>query len=714
MNGHTNGTNGVIGSRGRKGLVDIIASDTRCTWNRKIENTEMDKFRAVINKKYDLKLRNYWDLHAWSVKNYQKFWEEMWNYYGIIHSKPYTEIYSCVIQPRGLLAKAFYSCLMSFRKADSKQNKGAKNGKGFIDIDWFSGARLNYAENILRYRNGDTAIICVDEEENEEYITYAELYEEVERYAAAFRKSGLQMGDRVACYMCNVKEAVYAYLAALSIGALWGGPLPFYGDKAASKIIRPMLPKFLFTVDRFLDLKKEKNLMQNIPTIVKDLDCLEKIVIVPSKKETLSIDIKQLDPRCIFLEDFLKVGRNPDGSVPTLTFEQLPANYPICINFTSGTTGQPKGLVHSCSSLLPLFRDFNLHYNLVKGDVVLTPYPVGWNLWNLFIANIALGVTILLYNGCPFYPEAGFWEVIDKYKVAYTFLATSVVDKMEKNDVVPGPDCKLEHLKMLTVGASPVKLQNFDFLLNRVKSDMFVNCLYGATEVIGVFSGFDWNTPVYSAEIQAPALGVDWKCFDAEGNSVIGQKGELVICTPNPSFPVGVWNDVKGRKLEELYLTKYPGVWCQNDECWIDPNTRGMVIIGRSDDVLNPNGERFGAADIYYAIHTMEELQDYICIGQDNLDGDQRVVLFVKMKNGFKYNEEFAKKVQKQVETQLTEEHVPALVLEVQDIPYNLNGKKMERLLKTIIQTNEIPETNNIKNPECLKAYVNIPELQGY
>ncbi|CAL1286789.1 unnamed protein product [Larinioides sclopetarius] len=682
MNGHTNGTNGVIGSKGRKGLVDIIASDTRCTWNGKVENSEMDKFRGVINKKYDLKLRNYWDLHAWSVKNYQKFWEEMWNYYGVIYSKPYTE--------------------------------SAKNGKGFVDVDWFSGARLNYAENILKYRNGDTAIICIDEEENEEYITYAELYEEVERYAAAFRKSGLQMGDRIACYMCNVKEAVYAYLAALSIGALWGGPLPFYGDKAASKIIRPMLPKFLFTVDRFLDLKKEKNLMENIPTIVKDLDCLEKIIIVPSKSETLSIDIKKLDPRCVFLEDFLKVGRNPDGSVPTLTFEQLPANYPICINFTSGTTGQPKGLVHGCSSLLPLFRDFNLHYNLVKGDVVLTPYPVGWNLWNLFIANIALGVTILLYNGCPFYPEAGFWEVIDKYKVAYTFLATSVVDKMEKNDVVPGPDCKLEHLKMLTIGASPVKLQNFDFLLNRVKPDMFVNCLYGATEVIGVFSGFDWNTPVYSAEIQAPALGVDWKCFDAEGNSVIGQKGELVICTPNPSFPVGVWNDIKGRKLEELYLTKFPGVWCQNDECWIDPNTKGMVIIGRSDDILNPNGERFGAADIYYAIHTMKELQDYICIGQDNLDGDQRVVLFVKMKNGFKFNEEFAKKVQKQVETQLTEEHVPAVVLEVQDIPYNLNGKKMERLLKAIIQTNEIPETNNIKNPECLKSYVSIPELQGY
>ncbi|KAG8195207.1 hypothetical protein JTE90_027950 [Oedothorax gibbosus] len=679
MNGHTNGHSE---PRGKRGLVDIIAANTKCTWNRRVENTEMDRFRGIINKKYETKLDNYWQLHEWSIKNYQLFWEEIWHFFGIIASKPYKEI--------------------------------AKNGKGFVDIDWFSGARLNYAENILRFRNSEVAMICIDEEDNEEFITYSDMYEEVERYAAAFRKNGLQMGDRVACYMSNRKEAVYAFLAATSIGAIWGGPLPFYGDKAASKIIRPMLPKFLFTVDRFLDLKVEKTLLNNIPVIVKDLDCLEKIIICPSKQETLSMDIKKIDPRCVFLDDFLKTGRNPDGTVPTLTFEQLPFNYPICINFTSGTTGQPKGLIHGCGTLLPLFRDFGLHCNLKQGDVVLTPYPVGWNLWNLFISCFALGVKVLLMNGCPFYPEIGFWDMMDKYKVAYAFLATTVVDRMEKSDVVPRPGCKLEHLKMLTVGASPVKLQNFDFLLNRVKKDMFLNCLYGATEVIGVFSGFDYNLPVFSAEIQAPALGVDLKCFDSEGNSVVGQKGEMVICTPNPAFPVAVWNDAKGRRLEELYLQKFPGVWCQNDECWIDPNTKGLVVIGRSDDVLNPNGERFGASDIYYAIHTMSELQDYICIGQTNVEGDERVILFVRMKEGCTFDEEFVKKVKHQVETQLTEEHVPSVVLEVQDIPYNLNGKKMERLLKAIVATNEIPETSNIKNPECLEAYCNIPELQGY
>ncbi|XP_071035610.1 acetoacetyl-CoA synthetase isoform X3 [Parasteatoda tepidariorum] len=682
-NGQTNGVNGVKEPRKRKGLVDIIAENTKCVWNKKVEHTEIERFKSIVNKKYKLNLRNYWDLHKWSVKHYDRFWEEIWLFYGVISSKPYTEL--------------------------------VKNGKGFVDVDWFSGARLNFAENMLRHRNGDIAMICIEEEGGvDERITYSELYEEVERYAAAFRKNGLQMGDRVACYMANRKEAIYAYLAAASIGAIFGGPLPFYGDKAAAKIIRPMRPKFLFTVDRFIDLKLERHLMENIPLICKDLDSLEKIIICPSKKETLSKDISQLDSRCVFLPDFLESGKNKDGNVPKLVFEQLPFNYPICINFTSGTTGEPKGLIHGCGCFLPLLRDFNLHCNLKRGDVVFTPYPVGWNLWNLFVANFSIGVTIALYNGCPFYPEIGFWELLDRYKVNYTFLATSVVDKMEKSDIVPGPDCKMEHLKMLTIGASPVKLQNFDFLTNRVKKDLFVNCLYGATEVVGVFAGFDLNLPAYSAEIQAPALGVDIKCFDEEGNAVIGQKGELVICVPNPAFPVALWNDNKGRKLEELYLTKYPGVWAQNDECWIDPKTKGLVVIGRSDDVLNPNGERFGCSDIYYAIHTMEELQDYICLGQDSIEGDQRLVLFVKLKNQFTFTPEFVEKVKNQVCTSLTDEHVPAIVLEVQDIPYNLNGKKMERLLKKIVMTNEIPETSNIKNPECLPAYLNIPELQGY
>ncbi|XP_054720481.1 acetoacetyl-CoA synthetase-like [Uloborus diversus] len=679
MNGHTNG---IQERKIKKSLVDIIATGTSCVWNKKVKDTEIDRLKEVINEKYDLKIESYWELHEWSVKNYGKFWEEVWNFYGVIHSAPYQET--------------------------------VKNGKGFIDIEWFSGARLNFAENMLRFRNDEIAMICIDEEENEEYVTYNDLHDEVQRYAAAFKKNGLQMGDRVACYMSNRKEAVYAHLAAASIGAIWGGPLPFYGDQAASKIIRPMLPKFLFTVDRFLDLKVEKSLMQNIPVICKGLDCLEKIIICPSREETLSYNIKQLDPRCCFLEDFLKTGKNADGSLPPLTFEQLPFNYPICINFTSGTTGYPKGLIHGCGSFLPLLRDFGLHCNLKRGDVVLTPYPVGWNLWNLFIANFALGVTVVLYNGCPFYPEIGFWELLDKYKVAYTFLATSVVDKMEKSNVVPGPDCTMEHLKMLTIGASPVKLQNFDFILNHVKKDVFLNCLYGATEVIGVFSGFDFNTPVYSAEIQAPALGVDLKCIDAQGNPVVGQRGELVIGTPNPAFPVAVWNDPQGRKIEDLYLTNVPGMWCQNDECWIDPKTRGIVIIGRTDDVLNPNGERFCSSDIYSAIHTMEELQDYICVGQDNSVGDQRVVLFVKVKPAYTFTEELSQKIKDQILDQLTDEHVPAVVLECQDVPYNLNGKKMERLLKTILTTNEIPESHNIKNPACLPAYVDIPELQDY
>lgn len=676
QNGHSKGPETV-----RKSLVDIISCGTELAWNQKTKDANLEKFKEALQEKYQVKFENYWDLHKWSTENYGKFWEEIWNYYNVIYSKPHDDV--------------------------------VVNGKGFIDIDWFSGARFNYAENMLRFRDDHVAIICADEEGDEERITYAEMYDEVKLYAAAFKKWGLQMGDRIACYMSNRKEAVFAMLAGASMGALWGGPLPFYGAKAAANIVKLMSPKFLLTMDRFLDNKIEKSLLKNLPTVANGVSSIEKVIIVPTKESTKSSDISMIEKSC-FLDEFLAVGRNPDGSVPDLVFEQLPFNYPVCINFTSGTTGSPKGLVHSAGSFLPLLRDFGLHCNLKRGDVVMTMYPVGWNLWNLFIANFALGTTLLLYNGCPFYlGPHDFWDIMGTYKVAYTFLVTSIVDKMEKENVVPGPNTDLSHLKMITIGASPVKLQNFDYLLNRVKKDMFVTCLYGATEVIGVFSGTDWNEPAYSAEIQVAALGVDLRCYDESGNSVIGQEGELVIATPTPSLPIFVWNDNNKKRLHELYFSKYPGIWSQNDLCWIDPRTKGIIIIGRSDETLNPNGERFGSADMYFAIHNVKEISDSICVPQYKSNGDQRAILFVVMANGYAFTPAMEKKIKQTVSDELTSEHVPEIVMECPDVPYNMNGKKMERLVMKIIETNQVPEVINIRNPDCLKFFCNIPQLQN-
>ncbi|KFM70538.1 Acetoacetyl-CoA synthetase, partial [Stegodyphus mimosarum] len=238
--------------------------------------------------------------------------------------------------------------------------------------------------------------------------------------------------------------------------------------------------------------------------------------------------------------------------------------------------------------------------------------------------------------------------------------------------------------------------------------------MYGATEVFGAFSGFDLNTPSYGGEIQGPALGVDIRCFDHKGNSVVGQRGELVVATPTPSFPICLWKDVNHSRLNDTYFSKYQGVWSQNDECWINPKTNGIIVIGRSDDTLKQNGERFGSGDIYFAIHNIEELQDYICVGQDREDGDTRAVLFVKVKKGYTFTQQLKEKIAHTISKELWVDYVPQVIREVADIPYNLNNKRMESVVRKILATNKIPEVNNIKNPECLKYYVNIPELVNY
>ncbi|GFY60119.1 acetoacetyl-CoA synthetase [Trichonephila inaurata madagascariensis] len=670
-------------AKGKKGLVDIISAGTREIWNKKVSGTQMEKLQKIIQDKYGVKFETYWDFHEWSIKNYSQFWEEIWKFYGVISSKPYT-------QP-------------SRRKGDR-----------IIDVEWFPGAELNYAENILRYRDDGVALICVDEDGNEDNVTFAQMFEEVQLYAAAFKRIGLQKGDRVACYMSNRREAIYAILAAASIGAMFGGPLPFYGAKAVAAIMDIMKPKFLITVDRFQFNKDEIDILERLPEIVNGHECIEKVIIIPTKEESKLKDIGAVNNSC-FLDDFLSGGKNADGSVPDLVFEQFPFDHPVFINFTSGTTGLPKGLVHSAGTFLPLLRDFGLHNNLDRTTVTLAMQPVGWNLWNLYVGNLMLGSSLFLYDGLPcFLSKTAFWDIMDKYKVTFAFIVTSIIDTFEKEEIVPAPDCKLEHLKMIAVGASPVKLQNVDFILQKVKPDVFVGCLYGATEVIGVFSGFDYNTPVYSSQIQCPALGVDIRIFDDEGNSILGKSGELVIATPTPSLPVCVWNDEGDAKMQETYLSKFPGVWAQSDEAWIDPKTRGMIIIGRSDNTIKQHGERFVSEEIYWAIHDIEEIADSICVAQSNGSGDGRAVLFVKMKNGHILDREMIMKIEEKILRELTIFYVPKVILPVKDIPYNLNGKRMESVVKKIVNTNQLPEVNNIRNPECLKQYYNIPQLQDF
>ncbi|KAG8198892.1 hypothetical protein JTE90_015106 [Oedothorax gibbosus] len=654
------------------------------TWDKTVPNTEIEKFKKIIEDKFNLKFGNYWDFHKWTVDNFASFWEEVWMHFGIVFSKPHDEVF-------------------------------IKTGPGFLDNKWFTGAEFNYAENILRIRDNREALVCIDEKGNTERVTFAKLFEEVKLYAAAFRKHGLQKGDRVACYMSNRKEAVYAMLAAISIGAIWGGPQPYFGARAAANIIEKLEARFLIVVESVENeyTAEEDSLIENLPYIAERTASLECIIVVPTQNETLRTDISHIPKSCT-LGDFLESGRTADGLVPDIVFEQLPFDYPVSISFSSGTTGLPKGPVHSAGSLLGPLVDFGLHYNLKSGDTIYSFYPMGWSLWNYMVAALSLGVRLVLHSGSPYSRDVNVWDVMAQHKASFTFLVTSIVDRMEKLEVRPEKHTNFERLKFVMVGGSPVKLQNYKFLKSIVKENTFIGNLYGSTETFGSFSGTDLNTPGYANEVQVPALGRDLQVFDKRGEPVFSKRGELVVTKPSPTFPTGLWRDENNEVLNRTYFSNYPGVWQQHDEGFINPRTKGFVVLGRSDDTLIQNGERFGSSDIYFAIHGIEEIEDYICVGQNKSNGENRALLFLKLKQGFEFTPEFRERVVKKIETELWIDCVPEVILPVEGIPYNVNNKRVESLIRKIVATNQIPESTNIKNPECLKDYCDIPEIFNY
>ncbi|GFS32849.1 acetoacetyl-CoA synthetase [Trichonephila inaurata madagascariensis] len=631
------------------------------------------RFVKLIEDKYNVKFGDYWDFHKWSVDNLEQFWAEIWNFSGIIYSEKYKKVIDLSVP----------------------MNESPR---------WFEGAKLNFAENLLRYKDDHTGLVTAGEDKETKSATYAEINEHVKLYAAAFRKFGLKKGDIVTCFMSNREEPVYAMLAAVSIGAIWSGALPLIGAEAVLNRFKQINPRILLTVDRFRNNGSEVEMLQKIKTIAEELKSLEKVIIVPSKEESKLKDISGIRNSC-FLDEFLQLGFEKDGSVPPIVFEQVSVSHPVFISYTSGTTGLPKAIIHGSGAFLATAKDSCVYGNRTREGTLLSISPVGWASWNIFTTFLFTGVKCILFEGVPYYLSPTYlWDLVDEFKLTELVSTPSVLDELEKRGYFPKEKHSLESLKVVICGSSVVKPNNYDFVYNKIKKEIMFGSAYGSTELMGSGLVFDRSLPIYRGEIACPSIGINLECLDDSGKPVVGEPGELVIKKPTPSLPLGLWGDKDGSLFRKTYFSKYPGKFALGDLAVINPITKGITIFCRSDETLKPKTVRFGSSEIY-------KYCDSLCVAQYGQNQNERAVLFVKMKAGFPFNEELIKKIQQHVEIELSSGHVPELILETTDIPYNITGKKMEILVKKMI--NNMPyNTDIVVNQACLKNFQNIPPYE--
>ncbi|XP_042193574.1 acetoacetyl-CoA synthetase isoform X2 [Callorhinchus milii] len=627
---------------------------------------------------------NYSELYHWSVDNYAEFWAEFWKFSGFVYSRNYNEVIDRM--------------------------------KTVADLpEWFSGSRLNYAENLLRHKEEDKVALYAAGEGTEEVVkvTFKELKRRVALYAVALRRAGVNVGDRVLGYLPNSVHAVEAMLATASIGAIWSATSPDFGVNGVLDRVSQIQPKVMFSVDAVVYNGKEHNHMEKLLSVVKGLPDLKKVVLIPYVRPRASVDLSRI-PHGIFLDDFLLMGKGCPA--PQLEFEQLPFNHPLFIMYSSGTTGAPKCMVHSAGgTLIQHMKEHILHGNMKSSDVILYYTTTGWMMWNWLISALCTGASVVLYDGSPLVPSANvLWDLIDRLGITILGTGAKWLSVLEEKKLKPAETHSLQTLHTILSTGSPLKPQSYDYVYQHIKSSVLLGSISGGTDIISCFMGHNFTVPVHRGEIQARNLGMAVEAWSDEGKPLWGESGELVCTKPMPCQPTHFWNDESGSKYHKAYFSRFPGVWAHGDYCKINPKTGGIMMLGRSDGTLNPNGVRFGSSEIYHIVEAFEEVADSLCVPQYNQHGEERVILFLKMASEQPFSPELVGRIQRAIRAGLSARHMPALVLETKDIPYTISGKKVEVAVKQIIAGVELLPRNSFSNPQSLDLYRNIPELQNF
>ncbi|WP_312467755.1 MULTISPECIES: acetoacetate--CoA ligase [Brucella] len=655
--------------------IEAVSADSQPLWQpdaKRIAASNLEQFRVRAEKLTAQSLADYQALHRWSIEDRSAFWTLIWDFCEIIGERGETAL------------------------IDKGHMREAK---------FFPEAKLNFAENLLRYKGDGEAIIFRGEDKIERRLTWDDLHALVSKLQQFMLAEGVKPGDRIAGMMPNMPEAVALMLAASSLGAVWSSCSPDFGAQGVLDRFGQIEPKLFFACDGYWYNGKRIDVSDKIAEVTAKLPSSKRSVIVTYLGEAEAVASKAANG--IALDAALV-----SFTAKAVEFTRLPFDHPLYILFSSGTTGIPKCIVHRAGGvLLQHIKEHRLHADIREGDRFFYFTTCGWMMWNWLASGIASGATLLLYDGSPFYPDGNvLFDYAASEGMTYFGTSAKLIDAVLKAGLRPGETHDLSALRTISSTGSPLSPEGFAFVYEAIKKDVHLASISGGTDIVSCFVLGVPTEPVWQGEIQGAGLGMAVDVWDDDGKPVRREKGELVCTKAFPCMPLQFWNDPEGAKYQAAYFERFDNIWCHGDFAeWTEHD--GIVIHGRSDATLNPGGVRIGTAEIYNQVEQMAEVAEALCIGQD-WDNDVRVVLFVRLAEGVSLDDDLKARIKTKIRTGATPRHVPAKIVAVRDIPRTKSGKIVELAVRDIVHGREVKNREALANAEALELYREIAELQ--
>ena len=639
-----------------------------------IDGTNLARFIKFVRGEWGVEhVVDYADLYQWSILEPERFWLSVWDF--------------CGIRAQGEREPVL---------VDKDRMPGAR---------WFPNVRLNFAQNLLRHRDERAAIVFRDEVGNARSLSYIDLHDAVSRWQQALRASGVVAGDRVAGLMPNIPETVIAMLATTSLGAVWSSCSPDFGVDGVIDRFGQIEPKILVTVASYAYGGKLFELGPKIASIAKAIKSIERVVVVPYLNPSGSLKTIRA---AVNADDF--IAEYPAAAVE---FVATAFDDPLYIMYSSGTTGVPKCIVHGAGgTLIQHLKEHVLHGDLKREDKIFYYSTCGWMMWNWLVSALAVGATVVLYDGSPSHPDGNaLWDLADELGIGIFGTSAKWLAATEKAGIAPRCTHKLGALKTILSTGSPLAPEGFDYVYREVKERVLLASISGGTDIISCFALGNPLLPVWRGELQSRGLGMKVEVIDEHGAPVRETPGELACLAPFPSMPIGFWNDPDGAKYRAAYFETQPGIWCHGDFATLTRHD-GVIIHGRSDATLNPGGVRIGTAEIYRQVEGIPEVLESLAIGQD-FDGDVRVVLFVRLRDGLNLDQALSERIRRVVRDGTTPRHVPAKIIQVPDLPRTLSGKLTELAVRNVVHGRAVKNTHALANPQALDYFRDLGELRN-